>query len=259
MSSLAGMEYLRVDHESDITVITMDHSSRRNALSEAHLHELDRALDEAGASKARGVIIAAEGPAFSSGHDFGDMVDRDLEAMHALLDLCSTVMQRIPRMPQPVIAQVQGAAYAAGCQLVASADMAVAAESATFAVPGGKGGWFCTTPGVAVARAVGRKRALEMLLTGDPIDAHTAAEWGLVNRVVPDADLAGATRELMRRATRGSAMAKGIGKRAFYRQVDLDLAAAYDYATEVMASSSQLAPAKENMAAFLEKRRAVFD
>lgn len=253
------MDHIRVEHEADVTVITMDHAERRNALSEAHLRELDAALAEAQASKARGVILAAEGPVYSSGHDFGDMVDRDLEGMRALLELCAVVMQRIPQMPQPVIAQVQGMAVAAGCQLVAAADMAIAAETATFAVPGGRGGWFCTTPGVALSRAVGRKRALEMLLTGDPIDARTAADWGLVNRVVPDGQLVDATRELMRRATRGSTLAKGIGKRAFHRHIDLELGAAYDYATEVMAATSQMPPAKENMTAFIEKRRPVFD
>ncbi|MDH3498938.1 MAG: enoyl-CoA hydratase-related protein [Acidimicrobiia bacterium] len=253
------MEHILVEHQADITIITMAHARRRNALSEAHLRELDTALEDAAASSARGVIIAAQGPVYSSGHDFGDMIDRDLAAMQTLLGLCREVMQRIPTMPQPVIAQVQGTAMAAGCQLVASADMAVAAASATFVVPGGKGGWFCTTPGVALARAVGRKRAIEMLFTGDPIDAHMAAEWGLVNRVVPDDELVEATMELMRRATRGSAASKAIGKRAFYRQVDLDLARAYDYATEVMASSSQLPAAREKMSAFIEKRRPVFD
>jgi enoyl-CoA hydratase/carnithine racemase len=168
-------------------------------------------------------------------------------------------MQTLQAIPQPVIAQVQGLATAAGCQLVASCDLAVAAETARFAVPGGRGGWFCTTPGVALVRAVGRKRALEMLLTGDPIDARTALEWGLVNRVVPAERLGEETRELLARATRGSAASKGIGKQAFYRQADLDTAAAYAYATEVMAAASQTQEAAENRRAFLEKRAPRFD
>jgi enoyl-CoA hydratase/carnithine racemase len=137
---------------------------------------------------------------------------------------------------------------------VASCDLAVAAESAAFQVPGGIGGWFCTTPGVALARAVGRKRAIEMLFTGEPIDARTAEAWGLVNRVVPDGRLAEETRDLLSRSTRGSPLSKGIGKRAFYRQVDMDIDAAYAYATEVMASASQTKDARETMRAFLEKR-----
>ena len=161
-------------------------------------------------------------------------------------------------MPQPVIAQVEGLATAAGCQLVASCDLAVAGESTRFQAPGGFGGWFCHTPGVAIVRAVGRKRALEMLLTGDPIDARTAAEWGLVNRVVPDADVASETRALLERATRGSTYSKAEGKRAFYAQADLDTAGAYEYATEVMAATSQSADGQETMRSFVEKRRPEF-
>jgi enoyl-CoA hydratase/carnithine racemase len=176
--------------------------------------------------------------------------------MRTLLGVCGELMQALPRLPQVVIAQVEGDAIAAGCQLVASCDLAVAAETARFAVPGGRGGWFCTTPGVALGRAVGRKHALEMLLTGEPVDAATALAWGLVNRVVPAERVAAETRELLARATRGSADSKALGKDAFYRHMDLDLAHAYAYASEVMAAASQTADAKENMAAFLEKRRA---
>jgi enoyl-CoA hydratase/carnithine racemase len=196
---------LRVSREDRFTVVTLMRPEKRNALSEEVLSELRDTLGQVGESPARGVILAAEGPVFSAGHDFEDMAGRDLDAMRRLLSLCSEVMQSIQRMPQPVCAQVEGLATAAGCQLVASCDLAVAGESARFAVPGGRGGWFCTTPGVALARAVSRKRALEMLLTGDPIDARTAAEWGLVNRVVPDAAVAPETRNLLGLATRGSA------------------------------------------------------
>jgi enoyl-CoA hydratase/carnithine racemase len=251
--------HIEVTDEGPFRVITMQRERSRNSLSEDHLAELDRALADAATSTARGVIIAARGPVFSSGHDFADMAGRDLAAMTRLLDLCATVMLRIPALPQPVIAQVEGLATAAGCQLVASCDLAVAGASTAFQLPGGRGGWGCTTPAVAVSRAVGRKRALELLLTGEPIDAPTALAWGLVNRVVPDGEVPAATRELLSLATRGSVAAKGVAKRAFHVQVDLPLPAAYQYATQVMASSSQTASAKEGVAAFLEKRRPEFD
>jgi enoyl-CoA hydratase/carnithine racemase len=252
-------DHIAVADEGAIRVVTMQRAHRRNSLSEDHLRELGHALAEAATSDARAVIIAAEGPVFSSGHDFADMVDRDLAATTEVLELSAAVMSSIARLPQPVVAQVQGAALAAGCQLVASCDLAVAGESTWFVLPGGKGGWGCTTPAVAVARAVGRKRALEMLLTGEPIDAATALSWGLVNRVVPDDEVATASRDLAAAASGGSALAKGIAKEAFHRQVDLPVADAYEVAIDVMASSSQLPPAKENMAAFVEKRPAVYD
>lgn len=251
-------EHVHLTTEDGFAVLTMHRPERRNALSEVHLCELLRALESIEKSPVRGAILAAEGPVFSAGHDFADMQGRDLAAMRALLFRCAEVMQRIQSLPQPVIAQVEGLATAAGCQLVASCDLAVASESARFQVPGGRGGWFCTTPGVALARAVGRKRALEMLMTGDPIEARTALEWGLVNRVVPAADVARETRALLARATRGSVQAKALGKKAFHRQVDLDLPAAYAYATEVMAAASQTADAQEGLRAFLEKRPARF-
>jgi enoyl-CoA hydratase/carnithine racemase len=174
--------------------------------------------------------------------------------MHTLLAVCAELMQTIQSLPQPVVAQIEGLATAAGCQLVASCDLAVAGVSARFAVPGGRGGWFCTTPGVALARAVGRKHAVEMLLTGDPIDAATALAWGLVNRVVPDDQVAADTRELLRRATRGSRSSKAIGKRALYRQMDMDTSDAYRFASDVMAEASQTPDAREGMRAFIEKR-----
>ena len=157
-----------------------------------------------------------------------------------------------------MLASVQGMATAAGCQLVATCDLAVAVESASFATPGGKGGWFCTTPMVAVSRQIGRKRALELLMTGDAIDAKTAQDWGLLNRVVPDAELESASLELLRRATRGSPLSKGIGKQAYYAQIDMDQPKAYAYALEVMAASALTDDGKEQMSAFLEKRRPVF-
>jgi enoyl-CoA hydratase/carnithine racemase len=247
-------QFLQVADEEAFRVVTLRRPERRNALSEACLRELLQVLRELPASPIRGVILAAEGPVFSAGHDFSDMDGRDLAAMRSLLAVCADVMLGVQALPQVVIAQVEGLATAAGCQLVASCDLAVAGASARFAVPGGRGGWFCTTPGVALGRAVGRKHALEMLLTGDPIDAETALAWGLVNRVVPDPEVPKATRELLARATRGSASSKALGKQAFYKQIDLELPSAYAFASEVMAAASQTRDAQENLRAFLEKR-----
>jgi enoyl-CoA hydratase/carnithine racemase len=250
---------IALGEEDGFATLTLTRPERRNTLTEEVLGGLLHALRQIGVGKARGVILAAEGPVFSAGHDFADMEGRDLDAMRRLLALCADVMQTVQRIPQPVIAQVEGLATAAGCQLVASCDLAVAGASARFQVPGGRGGWFCTTPGVGLARAIGRKHALEMLLTGDPIEAQTALAWGLVNRVVPDDEVAAHTRDLLARATRGSAASKALGKQAFYRQVDLDLPAAYAYASEVMAAASQTPDAREGVRAFLEKRRPAFD
>ena len=252
-------EYITCTREDEFAVVTMARPERRNALSESHLRELLHAFRAVGESPARGVILAAEGPVFCAGHDFADMADRNDEQMRGLLETCSEVMEAIQRIPQPVIAQVEGLATAAGCQLVATCDLAVASEDARFAVPGGKGGWFCTTPGVALARAVGRKRAVERLLTGEAIDAATAADWGLINRVAPPEVVAAETRALLGLATRGSALSKGLGKQAFYRQVDLQLPAAYEFATEAMAHASQTHDAQEGMRSFIEKRRPRFE
>jgi enoyl-CoA hydratase/carnithine racemase len=247
-------EHIALTEDGDFAVVTMRRPERRNALSEPHLRELLHAFETIGAGDARGAILAAEGPVFSAGHDFADMQGRDLGAMRRLLLLCADVMQTLLAIPQPVVAEVAGLATAAGCQLVATCDLAVAGASSRFQVPGGRGGWFCTTPGVALARAIGRKQAFEMLATGDPIDACTALAWGLVNRVVADADVAQESRALLKRATRGSVSAKGLGKQTFYRQIDLELPAAYAYATEVMAAASQTEDAQENLRAFLDKR-----
>jgi enoyl-CoA hydratase/carnithine racemase len=250
------MEYqhITLEETDGIATVTMCRSQRRNSLSEDHLSELLIAFQNTAAGDARGIVLAADGPVFSSGHDFNDMQGRNLDEMKQLLGLCGELMQLLQQIPQPVIAQVEGLATAAGCQLVASCDLAVAGESAKFQTPGGHGGWFCHTPGVALVRAVGRKRALEMLITGDPIDAQTAAAWGLVNRVVPDADVAVETRALLKRATRGSRYSKAKGKQSFYRQADLDVSSAYDLATEVMAATSQSDDAQEAICAFVEKR-----
>jgi enoyl-CoA hydratase/carnithine racemase len=247
-------EYLTVSRDGPFTTITMNRPERRNALSLAHLEELLHAFCAAGDSGASGVILAAEGPVFSAGHDFADMQGADLTAMRTLLWTCTEVMRTMQKIPQVVVARVHALATAAGCQLVASADLAVAGRSAAFAVPGGKGGWFCTTPMVAVGRVLPRKQALEFALTGDPVDAETALAWGLVNRVVADDELDRATVDLLERATRGSATSKALGKQALYHQLDLGIDDAYAYAVEVMAAASQLDDAREGVAAFLEKR-----
>ena len=252
-------EHIRVTAGNGLATVTMSRPERRNALSGAHMAELLDAFRRLGDdAETRAIILAADGPVFSAGHDFGDMAERDLDGMRRLLATCTELMLAIQRGPQPVVARVQGLATAAGCQLVASCDLAVAAEEARFATPGGKAGWFCTTPMVAVARAVGRKRALEMLFTGEPIDAPTALAWGLVNRVVPQARLVEETEALARAASRGSSASKALGKRAFYETIDLDLEAAYARACEVMATSAVGEDGRKAMRAFLEKRAGAY-
>ena len=247
--------HLLFERRGDFFTVTMNNPAKRNALSREHMLELIAAFSAIGDSDALGVVLAANGPVFSAGHDFADVVDHEYVDVRQLLDTCTRLMQLLQQIPQPVVARVHALATAAGCQLVASADLAVAAESAGFCLPGGKGGWFCHTPVVAVARNVGRKRAMEMALSGDVIDARTAADWGLVNAVVPDAHLDTAVQDLLERVTRGSAESKGLGKRAFYAQIDLDQPKAYAHAVEVMAAASQLPDAAEGMHAFLEKRK----
>jgi enoyl-CoA hydratase/carnithine racemase len=253
-----AMEHVLVKREGTITTITLNRPEKRNALSLDVMNELTDAFREAGDTDALGVVLAANGPVFSAGHNFADMAGADLAAARQLFEACRVMMDTIQGIPQPVVAKVHALATAAGCQLVATCDLAVAAEEAAFAIPGGKGGLFCHTPLVAVARNVGRKRALELALTGDTIDAHTAADWGLVNRVVPADELDEATHALIARATRGSVSSKALGKHAFYAQIGLDQGQAYTYATEVMAAAALTADAQEGIAAFLEKRKPNF-
>jgi enoyl-CoA hydratase/carnithine racemase len=248
-------EHVLVQQTGDYATITMNRPQRRNALSLDHMRELIAAFSDAGSSDALGIVLAGNGPVFSAGHDFADVAEGDLSAVRSLLMTCTELMTLMQQVPQPVVARVHGLATAAGCQLVASADLAVASEEAGFAAPGGHGGWFCHTPMVAIARSVGRKRAMEMALSGDIVDARTALDWGLVNRVVPAGQLDSATADLLERVTRGSAESKGIGKQALYAQIDLDQPKAYAYAVEVMAATSQLPDAREGMRAFLEKRK----
>lgn len=249
---------VRTDRADWMTTITLAVPRRRNALSLALIEALADALRDVAATDAAGVLITGEGPVFSSGHDFADMSGRPLGEMRQLLRTCADMMLLIGQIPQVVLARVQGPALAAGCQLVASCDLAVATDTATFSVPGGKAGWFCHTPMVAVARAVGRKQAMEMALTGDPIDAATAVSWGLINRAVPKPDLDDACTDLLGRATRGSRLSKALGKQTLYAQMDLGLREAYDHATEVMAASSQTADGQESMTSFIERRPAKY-
>ena len=239
-----------------ITTIRLHRPQQRNALSLALMEELLACLHATASNREISVVILqAEGPAFCSGHDLREMKGQGLDHYRHTFDLCTELMTAIRRIPQPVIAQVQGVATAAGCQLVAACDLAVASENASFATPGVKIGLFCSTPMVELSRAIGRKRALEMLLTGKPIDAATACEWGLVNRAVPHEKLAEVTNEMASSIARASSLVVGLGKAAFYTQIDLDHAKAYGYAKEVMSMNALADDAQEGISAFLEKRQ----
>ncbi|CAN5255955.1 enoyl-CoA hydratase-related protein [soil metagenome] len=245
----------RVERDGEIARITLARPARRNALSLEHIAQLTAAFREISRTDVAGVVLAADGPVFSAGHDFADVAGKSVTQVRALLVACTELMQTIQDVPQVVVARVHALATAAGSQLVASCDLAVAGKSAAFCAPGGKGGWFCHTPMVAIARNIGRKRAMEMALTGDVIDADTALEWGLVNRVVPDDELDAAVAELIGRATRGSRASKAWGKSTLYAQLDRPERDAYSIAIEAMAGASGTVSATENIAAFLEKRR----
>jgi enoyl-CoA hydratase/carnithine racemase len=250
-------QHLLRSAEGHLAIITLNRPDRRNALSLDLMLELIHCLDEIGADTSiRAVILGAAGKVFSSGHDLSEMVGRTVNDYRRIFDVCTELMTKIQSIPQPVIAQVQGIATAAGCQLVASCDLAVAGEQAQFATPGVKIGLFCTTPMVALSRAVGRKRALEMLLTGKFVDAATAAEWGLVNRVVAADQLESETRRLACQIAEASSFTVALGKQAYYTQVDLDQPKAYAYAKEVMTMNSLAHDAQEGISAFLEKRAA---
>lgn len=249
-------EHILVEDDGAVATVTMNRPERRNALSEAHMRELTAALRDLGARPAvRAVILEGNGPAFSAGHDLREMLGRELADYRRLFEICVELMTAVQSIPQPVIARVHGIATAAGCQLVASCDLAIAADTARFATPGVNIGLFCTTPMVALSRAIGRKRAMEMLLTGEMIDAATAAEWGLVNRVVPADRLAAETRALADKIAAASSLTVALGKQAFYAQVDLDQPKAYAYAKEVMSMNALAADAQEGMCAFVEKRK----
>ena len=248
-------QHLLVEDSGPVAVITLNRPDRRNALSLELMRELLDCLRTLGASpKSRAIILAANGKAFSSGHDLSEMTGRSIADYRQIFDVCTELMTAIQSIPQPVVAQVQGIATAAGCQLVATCDLAVASTEATFATPGVKIGLFCTTPMVALTRTIGRKRAMEMLLTGKPVDAATAADWGLVNRVVAAPGLEAETRKLAAQVADASSFTVGLGKQAFYSQIDLDQPKAYAYAKEVMSMNALAADAQEGIGAFLEKR-----
>jgi enoyl-CoA hydratase/carnithine racemase len=236
--------------------ITLNRPEKRNALSLELMEELIEALQALAASPdVRAIVIEGAGVAFSAGHDLSEMVGRELPFYQKLFDVCTELMETIHRVPQPVIAKVHGIATAAGCQLAAACDLAVAADNARFATPGVKIGLFCSTPMVPLSRAIGRKRALEMLLTGDLIDANRALEWGLVNRVVPADQLDDAVADLVDAIARSSPLTIAIGKEAFYAQVELDEHRAYEHTKSVMAINSIATDAQEGISAFLEKRQ----
>jgi len=242
--------------DGPIAIVTLNRPQRRNALSLELMTELIACLDEiAGNRELRVVLLRAAGNAFCSGHDLGEMVGQDMNEYRKVFDACTELMTRLQSIPQPVIAEVQGIATAAGCQLVATCDLALASDKAGFATPGVKIGLFCTTPMVALTRAVGRKRAMQMLLTGEMIDAATASGWGLINAVVPPDELSQQGRKLAERIAEASSLTVALGKEAFYTQIDLDQPKAYAYAKEVMSMNSLAADAQEGISAFLEKRR----
>jgi enoyl-CoA hydratase/carnithine racemase len=249
--------YIVREREGSLAVITLNRPERRNALSLDLMLELIDCLESIAAEKeVRAVILGAAGKVFSSGHDLNELVNGNIAEYRRLFDVCTQLMAKIQAIPQPVIAQVQGIATAAGCQLVATCDLAVASSEATFATPGVKNGLFCSTPMVALTRAVGRKRAMEMLLTGRLVDANAAAEWGLVNRVVPAAGLEAETRKLACQIAEASGFTIALGKQAYYAQIELDQPRAYAYAKEVMSMNAAAHDAQEGITAFLEKRPA---
>jgi enoyl-CoA hydratase/carnithine racemase len=248
------------ERDHGVLRLILNRPAARNALSMELMAAVIDALDHAGADKeTRVVVIAGSGVGFCPGHDLREMrSDPSREAYARIFDRCSTMMQKIVRLPKPVIAEVHGIATAAGCQLVASCDLAVATEDARFATSGINVGLFCSTPMVALSRAIGRKAAMEMLMTGDFIDAATAKSLGLINQVVPVADLRRATDALAHKIAEKSAVAIALGKTAFYRQIELDLSAAYTYTSEVMTKNMLAHDAEEGIDAFIQKRKPVW-
>jgi enoyl-CoA hydratase/carnithine racemase len=247
--------YLLLAIHDGIAALTLDRADKRNALSLEVMRELIAALSQiATDGTVRVVVLRGVGPAFSAGHDLRELLSRSIAEYREIFDTCVTLMETVQRIPQPVIAEIAGVATAAGCQLVATCDLAVASTAAKFATPGVKIGLFCSTPMVALTRAIGRKRAMEMLLTGDFIDAATAAQWGLVNCVVEPSELEHTTNRFARRVADASSLVVGIGKAAFYTQIDLDQAKAYAYAKEIMSMNALADDAQEGMSAFVERR-----
>lgn len=246
---------ISVERDATTAVITMRRPEKRNALSLAMMRELAEALTALGGEgSVHAIILAGEGPAFSAGHDLRELRDANAAAYEEIFTQCVTLMDTIENISQPVIAEIAAIATAAGCQLVAACDLAVASTQARFATPGVRIGLFCSTPMVALSRDIGRKRALEMLLTGDPVDATTALAWGLINAVVEPAELRAATLELATKIAASSRTVVGLGKAAFYRQLDLSQPEAYAFTKGVMIQNAQLADAREGITAFIDKR-----
>jgi enoyl-CoA hydratase/carnithine racemase len=261
MSSLSDTDYrnLLVTHDGSAARIVLNRPEKRNALSLELIEELIAAVREVSAQPStRAIVVEGAGPVFSAGHDLSEMTGRDREFLAQLFDRCSVMMETLHEVDQPVIAKVHGVATAAGCQLVAACDLAIAADGTRFATPGVKIGLFCSTPMVPVSRAVGRKRAMQMLLTGEPIDAATALDWGLINRVVPGEELEAAVVELVHAIARSSAYTVATGKQAFYSQIDRPEGDAYEHCEQVMTENALAHDAQEGMTAFLEKRDPVW-
>jgi enoyl-CoA hydratase/carnithine racemase len=244
-------QHLLVEDVDPITRITLNRPDRRNALSLELMQELQRALEQAAG---RVVVIAGAGPAFSAGHDLSELTACEGDDAAELFTTCSSLMTTVQSIPQPVIAQVHGVATAAGCQLVATCDLAIAETGARFATPGVRIGLFCSTPMVPLSRSIGPKRAMQMLLTGDLIDAATAIDWGLINDVAPADELEATVTALATRIAEASPMVLALGKRTFYEQVGLHQSDAYELASKVMTENAATDDAHEGISAFLEKR-----
>ncbi|MDQ6929654.1 MAG: enoyl-CoA hydratase [Candidatus Eremiobacteraeota bacterium] len=255
MLEISKYTNLIVQGADGVLRITLNRPEKRNALSRELMTELISALEAAGSDTAnRAVILAAHGPAFSAGHDLREMLERSVEDYRQTFDICVRLMETVQKIPQPVIAEVSGIATAAGCQLVATCDLAVASDDSKFATPGVRIGLFCTTPMVALTRSIGRKRAMQMLLTGDFIDAATAVDWGLINEAVRADRLQERSTALANKIAQASKFVVGLGKAAFYAQIDLEQAQAYAYAKEIMSMNALAQDAQEGMSAFIERR-----
>jgi len=253
------MQYLLVEDALPVVIVTMNRPEQRNALSTDLMREMISALEEQSQrAECRVIILRGAGPAFSAGHDLKELLNRTLEQEREIFNVCVDLMQTIQKIPQPVIASIHGIATAAGCQLVATCDLAIASENAKFATPGVKIGLFCSTPQVALARNIGRKRAMEMLLTGKMIDANTAADWGLVNRVVPALQLDVEVMELAKQIASASPLTLRVGKQSFYQQIDTDQGTAYTQMAETMAENAVMCDAQEGISAFIQKRPPVW-
>ncbi|MBM4589306.1 enoyl-CoA hydratase [Rhodococcus hoagii] len=244
------------DGRTGVARLYLDRPGQRNPLSTSMMRAVTAALQGFGKDEAvRVVVLSAAGPVFSAGHDLSEMIGRTLEEEREIFEVCTEMMDTVQSIPQPVIAAVQGPAIAAGCQLAASCDLVVASSTAVFGTPGVRIGLFCSTPMVALSRAVGRKRAMQMLLTGETVDAATAADWGLVNIVVAPEQLDVRTDELAVRIAQSSPLTLAIGKQAFYRQIDLPQHEACELMSRTMADNAVTCDAQEGMSAFLAKRK----